>query len=186
MEGITEKPAPKMYVFDFNKPERGPVELKMDINRRDDGEFNLHGLGHWVTEDGKYILYVVHHHRVIDTVESFHYDADEGKLLHRGSYEHPLLRQLNDVLVVGTDEFYATVDHYFENKVIKIVEELIRLPFCSVVYYNHKTGEVKTAAGGLMYANGIAMSTNGRLVLIGCAVLLYLVVCLTLLASFFH
>ena len=149
-----------MYMFDFNKVEDGLSELQLlDI---DIEQFNPHGVSHWVTDEGDYIVYVISHQEERDTVESFHFISDEKRLKHRATFAHPLLRQLNDLMVVGLDEFYVTIDHYFSHAVAKKVEAFLRLPLCSVVYYHEVSGTVMTAASSLSYANGIAQSNNKR------------------------
>ena len=160
LEGIIKRPVPKLYVFDFEKPEQGPIELMIDIDQE---HFNPHGVGHWVSTEGDYYLYVINHVENEDRVESFYFDAEKKQLQHRASYNHPLLRQMNDIVVVGIDAFYVTVDHYFTHPWIKSIESLLRLPLCSVVYFDAVAKTVKVTAGGLTYPNGIARSNNGRL-----------------------
>jgi arylesterase/paraoxonase len=156
-EGIIEKPVPKMYMFDFKKSEQGPIELAMDVDQKD---FNPHGVGHWVSAEGDYIIYVVSHQKERDTVESFYFNGEDKSLQHRRSIQHPLLRQMNDLVVVGLDEFYVTKDHYFSHPALQKMEFILRLPLCSVVYFNQDTA--KRVAAGLTLANGIAKSNNGR------------------------
>lgn len=43
-----------------------------------------------------------------------------------------------------------------------MVEDVLKLPWTTVSYYNGITEEAKIVAGGLKCANGIAMSNNGR------------------------
>ena len=150
-----------MFMFDFNRAGDGLTELQVDIDKE---QFNPHGVGHWVTTEGDYIVYVVSHQQDRDTVESFIFLPHERRLKHRATFAHPLLRQLNDIVVVGMDEFYVTVDHYFSGVVAKEIEALLRLPLCSVVYYSEMSGVVRTVASGLSYANGIAQSNNRRFV----------------------
>ena len=153
-----------MFMFDFNTSE-GPIELTVDIDER---QFNPHGIGHWVSAEGVYIVYVINHLDDRDTIESFYFNGVERQLQHRDSIEHPLLREMNDIVVVGLDEFYVTIDHYFSNTILKTVESLLRLPFCRVIYINKDSGTVKIAAAGLIYANGIAKSNNERFIAIIC------------------
>ena len=148
-----------MYMFDMEKGEEGLVELKSDI---DDGEFNPHGVGHWVTPEGDYIVYVISHQEMKDTVESFYFMAEEKYLKHRATFEHGLFRQLNDIVIVGLDEFYMTVDHYFSHPRLKQLEFNLRLPLSSVLYYNHDSGTARPVVERLGNPNGIAQSNNHR------------------------
>ena len=159
LEGVIEKPRPVMFMFDLEKVEDGLVELKMDI---DEEQFNPHGVGHWVTPEGHYIVYVISHQELRDTVESFYFIGEEKLLKHRVTFEHSLFRQLNDIVVVGLDEFYVTVDHYFSHPMMKQLEFRLRLPLSTVIYYNQLSGSVKAAASGLGNPNGIAQSNNRR------------------------
>ena len=159
LEGVIEKPRPVMFMFDLEKVEDGLVELKMDI---DEEQFNPHGVGHWVTPEGHYIVYVISHQELRDTVESFYFIGEEKLLKHRATFEHSLFRQLNNMVVVGLDEFYVTVDYYFSHPMLKQLEFRLRLPLSTVIYYNQLSGSVMTAASGLGNPNGIAQSNNRR------------------------
>lgn len=150
-----------MYMLDLNMSEQGPIELAMDIIDKE--EFNPHGVSYWISLEGDYIVYVVNHRQTKDTIESFYFKYEEERLQHRGSFEHQLFHQLNDIVVVGLDEFYVTVDRYFSHPIVKTVESMLRLPLSNVVYFNNATQSGNIVAGGLMYANGIAQSNNQRL-----------------------
>lgn len=69
---------------------------------------------------------------------------------------------MNDVLAVGADSFYATNHASFPNEVLHYLVCLLGLPWCDVVYYSPE--EVRVAASGIMSANGINISPDGRLV----------------------
>lgn len=151
-------------MFDLNNPTQGPKELLLEGDFKERTmDFIPHGVAHWITEDGSIILYVINHRRgKKDFIESFFYNPDTLSLKYRKSFSHPLLREINDLVLVGLDELYVTNDHYFNIEFLKTAETYLRLPFSSVVYYNDATQEVKTVAKGLKYANGVAMSNNGR------------------------
>ena len=148
-----------MYMVDFNAMELGPTELVMDIERE---SFNPHGVGHWVTTNGDAIVYVINHRDNEDTIESFFFKPEEKRLKHRGSFGHPLFHNLNGIAAVGLDKFYVTVDHYFRHQIMKSLESFLLLPLSSVVYFDEATERAKVVAGGLTYANGIALSNNQR------------------------
>ena len=163
LEGKVPKPDPGIFMLDLNKPTQGPKKLSFDGNFMEKiQDFVPHGVGHWVTEDGSIILYVINHGRGKDYVESFQYNPEHLSLEHRKLFSHPLLREMNDLVLVALDEFYVTNDHYFEGALLKTAEEILKLPWTTVTYYSGITEEAKIVAGGLKYANGIAMSNNGR------------------------
>lgn len=123
-------------------------------------EFSPHGMGHWITNNGSLLLYFVNHRRNKDTVESFEYKPSRKTLVHRRTFEDLRFYNLNDVAVVGIDEFYVTVDRYFQHHALKEVENNFRLPLGSVLYCNGN--KVLSAWDTLRYPNGIARSNDGR------------------------
>ena len=92
----------------------------------------------------------------------FLYNSESLSLKHRSTFKDESFSNLNDIIVVGLDEFYATHDHYFVPIFLKILETYARLSWGCVSYYNANTKEAKVAAGGLSYANGIAKSNSGK------------------------
>ena len=127
-------------------------------------DFTPHGIGHWVTKDGEMILYVINHRRRGDTVDSFTYDPQKRSLKYRKSFENSLFHDLNDLALVNLDEFYVTIDIYFQTSLGKQIEFLAKLPLGQILYVNGKgsKNEVKVAADYLRYANGIARSNDDR------------------------
>lgn len=160
MEG---KVVPGLYVLDLSNPTQGPKELLIEGGFPEQTQdFVPHGIGHWVLENGSVILYVINHRRTQDFVESFYYDPERLSLRHRKSFSHPLLRELNDLVLVALDEFYTSNDNYFDVEIFKTVEIYLRLPWATVTFYSDVTQEAKIVAWGLKFANGIAMSNNER------------------------
>lgn len=125
-------------------------------------QFNPHGMSHWVGEDGSYYLYVVNHRQDGDVIESFEYKPSEKKLVHRKSFRSALFCNLNDVVVVGLDQFYTTMDHYFTNGYLILLETYVRVSLGCVVYFDGERAMV--ASENLKYPNGITKSNDGRLV----------------------
>ena len=135
-------------------------------------DFTPHGMGHWVTKDGEMILYIINHRRRGDTVDSFIYNPQKKSLKYRKSFENPLFHDLNDLAMVDLDEFYVTIDIYFQTSLGKQIEFLAKLPLGQILHVNGKGSkdEVKVAADYLRYPNGIARSNNGRYLYISCQV----------------
>ena len=127
-------------------------------------DFTPHGMSHWVTKDGEMILYVINHRHRGDTVDSFIYSPKKKSLKYRKSFENLLFHDLNDLALVDLDEFYVTIDIYFQTRFGKQIESLAKLPLGQILYVNGKGSkdEVKVAADYLRYPNGIARSNNGR------------------------
>ncbi|XP_019624272.1 PREDICTED: serum paraoxonase/arylesterase 1-like [Branchiostoma belcheri] len=151
----------KMLVFDFKNPAEGAKEIKIVLASGED--FMPHGLSVYEDDSGEVRLFVVNHgkgHR--DSVEIFRFDAASNSLHHLKSVKHPLLYSLNDVVATGPETFYATNDKYTTGLYSRMAETWLLLPWSNVVYYSD--GEAAIVADGLMYANGINISPDGRFV----------------------
>ena len=163
VENIVPKPEPNIYMFDLKSPSAGPQKLLIEGSfLRETPDFTPHGMGHWINSDGLVFLYVINHRRERDTIECFLYNAESLSLKHRKTIQHSLFYNLNDIVLVGLDELYATNDRYFHSHFLKDVETYLRLPWASVTYYNGNTNDAKIVTTGLAYANGIAKSNNGK------------------------
>ena len=127
-------------------------------------DFTPHGMSHWVTKGGEMIIYIINHRRNGDTVDSFIYDPTKMSLKFRRSFQSPLYHDLNDLVLVNLDEFYVTVDQYFQSGLGKILEVNLKLPFGQILYVNGGGPDevVMVAMDGLRYPNGIAMSKDNR------------------------
>ena len=145
---------PKLVNLTFEGPYRESISP----------DFTPHGMSHWVTKDGEMILYIINHRREGDTVDSFVYNPTKKSLKYRRSFNDPLLNNLNDLLLVDLDEFYATSDLYFNSGIGKQIEIHLQLPFGKIIYVNGRGSEdvSKVAKDGLKYPNGIARSNDGR------------------------
>uniref|UniRef100_A0A673GR05 arylesterase n=1 Tax=Sinocyclocheilus rhinocerous TaxID=307959 RepID=A0A673GR05_9TELE len=106
------------------------------------------------------IKMIVNEPKCNSQVEIFRFVEDENALQYIKTIKHELLHNVNDIVAVGTESFYATNDHYFTNGILKFVEPFLSLPWCDVVYYSPQT--VQVVAGGFLLANGINISTDKR------------------------
>uniref|UniRef100_A0A8C2HXX0 Paraoxonase n=1 Tax=Cyprinus carpio TaxID=7962 RepID=A0A8C2HXX0_CYPCA len=127
----------------------------------DKGSFNPHGISVYTDEkDGAIYLFVVNHPQGKSQVEIFRFVEGENALQHIKTIRHELLHNVNDIVAVGTESFYATNDHYFTNGILKVMEPLLSLSWSDVVYYSPQT--VQVVAGGFSSANGINISPDKR------------------------
>ena len=127
-------------------------------------DFTPHGMSHWITKDGEMLLYIINHRRRGDTVDSFVYDPEKKSLKFQKTFENPMFHDLNDLALVDLDEFYVTIDIYFQSSFGKQVESLARLPLGRILHVDGRGSkdEVKVAADYLRYPNGIVRSNDGR------------------------
>ena len=163
LESLAPKPEPNIFMFDLKAPSDGPQKLVIEGSFLEETpDFIPHGMSHWIDSDGLVFLYVINHRRESDTVECFLYNAESLSLKHRSTIKDTSLSNLNDIVVVGLDEFYATHDHFFHSPFMRVLETFARLPWGVVSYYNANRKEAKTVAISLSYPNGIAKSNSGK------------------------
>ncbi|XP_036086264.1 serum paraoxonase/lactonase 3 isoform X3 [Rousettus aegyptiacus] len=153
-----DKPG-QIFLMDLNKPNPHVQELSIS-NGFDKASFNPHGISTFIDEDHNVYLYVVNHPHMESTLEIFKFDEQQRSLVHLKTIEHELLKSVNDILVLGPEQFYATRDHYFTKSCLMLLEMLIDLRWTYVLYYSPK--EVKVVARGFNSPNGITISPDKK------------------------
>ena len=155
-----------IYMIDLGLSKPKLVNLTFEGSYREhiSPDFTPHGIGHWVTKDGEMILYVINHRRNEDIVDSFIYDPFKKSLRFRRSFRSSLFHDLNDLVLVDLDEFYVTIEHYFQTRIGITSEVLLKLPLGQVLHVNGKGSKevVKVALDGVKSPNGMAKSNDGR------------------------
>ena len=155
-----------IYMIDLGSSKPKLVNLTFDGSYREhiSPDFTPHGMGHWVTEEGEMILYVINHRQNGDVVDSFDYNPSKKSLRFRRSFQNPLFYDLNDLVLVDLDEFYVTIFHYFQTRIWRLSEILLKLPLGQVLHVDGKGSKevVKVAIDGIKCPNGIAKSNDGR------------------------
>ncbi|XP_035658357.1 serum paraoxonase/arylesterase 2-like [Branchiostoma floridae] len=152
----------RILVFDFKNPTKGAKEVQI-VPQSVKEDFMPHGLSVYEDKSGQVRLFVVNHGKGYkDRVEIFRFDSDSNSLHHIESVKHPLPYSLNDIVATGPDSFYATNDKYSTGLYSKMAETWLLLPWSNVVYYSG--GEAIIVADGLLYANGVNLSPDGKLV----------------------
>jgi len=150
-----------IYGFDLKVRDPDLVNLTGDFSK----EFNPHGMGLWIGENGN-ALFVVNHRRDGHFVEIF--DLKKNKLIHRESIEGALMHSPNDVIPVGPRAFYVTNDHGNTSKLGRLLEEYLQLARSHVLYYDGNVFRI--VAEGLVYSNGINLSPDGKTVYVAATV----------------
>ncbi|XP_053351354.1 serum paraoxonase/arylesterase 2-like [Clarias gariepinus] len=157
MPRLSDAPG-KIYVLNLASG-KDPTELHIKGDF-DAASFGPHGISVYTDEDGSRYLFVVNHPHDNSQVEIFQYIEEENTLVHMKTIKHELLHNVNDIVAVGVENFYATNDHYFTNEYLKLPEMLFSLPWCNVVYYSPEA--VREVAGGFFGANGINISPDRK------------------------
>ena len=123
--------------------------------------FAFHGIDVYTDSNQNKFLFAVNHESAnqpagYSVIEIFEYK--NNKLYHVETINDKELRNLNDVVAVGPRQFYATVDHGATSYFGQIFENYLQLPISHVVYFDGQS--TRKVAGGIAYANGIAVSNN--------------------------
>ncbi|XP_016074270.1 PREDICTED: serum paraoxonase/arylesterase 1 [Miniopterus natalensis] len=156
-----DKPG-KILLMDLNEEDPTVLELSISGSNFNLSSFNPHGISTFTDEDNTVYLLVVNHPDVKTTVELFKFQEEQKSLLHLKTIRHELLPNLNDIVAVGPEHFYATNDHYFVDSYLKSWELYLGLAWSYVVYYS--PDEVKVVANGFDFANGINISPDRKYV----------------------
>ncbi|XP_055974302.1 serum paraoxonase/lactonase 3-like [Sorex fumeus] len=147
-----------IFLIDLNK--KTPKVQVLQINDGfDKASFNPHGISTFIDKDHTVYLYVVNHPHLTSTVEIFKFEEQQHSITHLKTIKHELLQSLNDIVVIGPEQFYVTRDHYFTNFLMQ-VEMFLGLPWTSVLYYTPT--EIKEVAKGFLSANGITISLDKK------------------------
>ena len=157
------KPAPKLYLLDMADPFGKLRTLHFDNDYLENHpDFTPHGISMWMQSNGSILIYVISHWPTDDSVEVFRYNPLGFSLTYLRSFRHPLLYELNGIVAVDEDTFYATTMLYSKFSLFKMVEMFLRLPLMHVTYFDGRTKEVKYATTYLSMPNGITKSNNMR------------------------
>ncbi|XP_050638896.1 serum paraoxonase/lactonase 3 isoform X2 [Macaca thibetana thibetana] len=151
----------KIFLMDLN--EQNPRAQALEISGGFDKElFNPHGISIFIDKDHTVYLYVVNHPHMKSTVEIFKFEEQQRSLVYLKTIKHELLKSVNDIVVLGPEQFYATRDHYFTNTFLSLFEMILDLRWTYVLFYSPR--EVKVVAKGFCSANGIAVSADQKYV----------------------
>ena len=119
------------------------------------GEFHSHGIS-LLRKDSVLYVFAVNHNDKGDFVESFMYNNDS--LDHLATYSSPTMCCPNDLIATDIDKFYVTNDHGSKGGLMRIIEDYLRIPRSTLLYYDGES--YSRAAGPFNYANGVNMSTD--------------------------
>ncbi|XP_016050345.2 serum paraoxonase/lactonase 3 isoform X2 [Erinaceus europaeus] len=149
------------YIFLMDMNEKNPQAQALDISDGfDKASFNPHGISTFIDKDHAVYLYVVNHPHMKSTVEIFKFEEKQRSLIHLKTITHELLESVNDIVVVGPEQFYATRDHYFSKFFLRLIEMILDFQWTYVLFYSPK--EVKVVAKGFSSANGITISPDKK------------------------
>ncbi|MGB6085969.1 SMP-30/gluconolactonase/LRE family protein [Parvibaculum sp.] len=154
-----------IYVIDLSEPQEDwslrPVTPNVPAR------FRPHGISLYKDENGVNRLFAVNHPAGgPETVEIFDIEED-GTLTHVHSVTSDAFISLNDVVAVGPESFYATNDHGTRNPLGQLLGDFTLMRNSTIVYFDGEKADV--VADKVLYANGINVSEDGRLVYVASA-----------------
>ncbi|XP_066898633.1 serum paraoxonase/lactonase 3 isoform X2 [Kogia breviceps] len=148
----------QIFLMDLN--EQNPRVQALNISDGfDKASFNPHGISTFIDKDQIVYLYVVNHPHMESTVEIFKFEEQQRFLVHLKTIKHELLISVNDIVVLGAEQFYATRDHYFTNFLV-LLEMVMDLHWTYILFYSPR--EVKVVAKGFSSPNGITISPDKK------------------------
>ncbi|XP_074125047.1 LOW QUALITY PROTEIN: serum paraoxonase/arylesterase 1-like [Sminthopsis crassicaudata] len=150
----------EILLMDLNEENPEPMVLPIHGDGLDKASLNPHGISTFTDEDNTVYLFVVNHPQLSSTVELFKFQEEERSLLYLKTIRHELLPNVNDLVAVGPEHFYATNDHYFSDPSLRAWELYLGLKWSNVVYYSPR--DVRQVAAGFDFANGINVSPDGK------------------------
>lgn len=148
----------KIYLFDFNRPNDAPVELKLTGEKRYT-TIEPHGINIWIhPKTGEVFLYIVNHAHDVESVDKFRFNREKLSLEHvrRIESEVNFHKKLNDLIVVGEDQFYYTNFVYWN----MAVEMGLGFRWGSIGFYDGNKATI--VVDGLVTPNGITVSKDGK------------------------
>lgn len=125
-------------------------------------DFHPHGISLYTNKNNKIFLFVINHRTDKDVVEIFEYF--NKKLILKSTIFDPMLKNLNDILAIDENSFYATVDHRSTNKFCQLISSYLLLKTGSVILY--KNNEVSQVAKNISFANGINESLDKKTIFV--------------------
>jgi arylesterase/paraoxonase len=122
-----------------------------------DAAFLPHGISLYRAPNGKKTLFVINHGADRQSVDIF--DVDPGKLTHRRTVTGADLISPNDIVGVGSDQFFVTNDHANAQGFQRQLEDYLRLKLTTVRYYDG--AKFYPALKDIGGANGINATPKG-------------------------
>ncbi|MDT8410405.1 MAG: SMP-30/gluconolactonase/LRE family protein [Wenzhouxiangellaceae bacterium] len=158
-----------IYRYRLDPGGNGSGPTRADLAFDGGPDFRPHGISLFVDADGGESLFVVNHpgqslfgpgpgaDGPAHTIEIFERVGES--LVQRKTLADDSMVSPNDIVAIDHQRFYFTNDHGSAPGLMRQLEDYLRLPWASVVYFDGR--EFHEVAGGLSYANGINVSPDG-------------------------
>ena len=151
-----------IFMLNLNEASPKPVNL---TNSLPFSSFHPHGISLYQSANGDKRLFVVNHRNTGHYIEVFQFT--DSSLVHLESIQNPLFISPNDIVAVGERQFYLTNDHNEPFSDWRAKKDILQIPMGNVCFYDGKNAKV--VADGIMYANGINKSNDGKSIFVASA-----------------
>lgn len=154
----------KLYFYDFNDAGKKPKAKQIDIlwAKEKNDNFNPHGLKIFPNDDGRIHLYVINHEPTGDCIEILELDIANLRAKPIKTIKDRQIYSANNLVVIGTEEFYVSNDAFFKNSFLKGLEFLnVIFPLGSIVFHNRQ-GQVRIVDQLGFMPNGMAVDDKKK------------------------
>lgn len=105
-------------------------------------DFRPHGISLHVADDGLRSLFVINHSSSGEFIEVFEKNSESDLYTHIKSLSTPDLKEPNDIVAVGSDNFYIASDSGASNSIERAAEMLFAVGLSPLIYYDGKQFEI--------------------------------------------
>ena len=151
-----------IFMLNLNETSPKPINLTTQLPF---ANFHPHGISLYQSANGDKRLFVVNHRNTGHYIEVFQFT--DSSLVHLESIQNPLFISPNDIVAVGERQFYLTNDHNEPFSDWRAKKDILQIPMGNVCFYDGKNAKV--VADGIMYANGINKSNDGKSIFVASA-----------------
>ena len=151
-----------IFMLNLNEASPKPINLTPKLPF---SSFHPHGISLYQFANGDKRLFVVNHRNTGHYIEIFQFT--DSSLVHLESIQNPLFISPNDIVAVDERQFYLTNDHNEPFSDWRAKKDILQIPMGNVCFYDGKNAKV--VADGIMYANGINKSNDGKNIFVASA-----------------
>lgn len=142
-----------IYGLDLQSDDLKLINLTRDLPT--EISFHPHGISLYSANGEKKLFVVNHRGKHDNTIEIFSVEPDRLHHVTSVPDKEGMLTNPNDIVSLGTDQFYVTNISRFESPLMGLLERLLQRTTGSVVYYNGS--KFTKIASDIAMANGIAV-----------------------------
>ena len=151
-----------IFMLNLNEASPKPINLTTELPF---SSFHPHGIYLYQSANGDKRLFVINHRNTGHYIEIFQFT--DSSLVYLESIQNSLFISPNDIVATGERQFYLTNDHDEPFSDWRAKKDILQIPMGNVCFYDGKNAKV--VADGIMYANGINKSNDGKSIFVASA-----------------